>query len=96
VCDSQDTADLAAQWADQLRRTGGVQIHYTDDQDLSRYRRAGREAGKLLQRPIETVARNGTLHIALADWGDNVLETHLDKARTRNAIDKAFRAHPGN
>ena len=92
--DDHDTADLAVQWAEQLRRTGGVQVRYTDDEALARYRRVGREAGELLQRPVQTVARRGVLHVALTDWGDNPLETRLDDARTRNAIDKAFRAYP--
>lgn len=94
MSDDSDKADLAAQWAEQLRRTGGVQIRYTDDEALARYRRAGREAGKLLDRPVQTHARRGILHVALTDWGNNPLETRLDDARIRNAIDDAFRVDP--
>jgi hypothetical protein len=92
--DHDDDADLAAQWADQLRRTGGVQVRYTNDEDLTRYRRTGHDAGKLLERSVQTVARDGVLHVTLTDWGENPLESRLEDARTRNAIDKAFRAHP--
>ncbi|MCO6004178.1 hypothetical protein NE236_04230 [Actinoallomurus purpureus] len=90
----QDHADLVSQWAEQLRRTGGVDVRYTDDDDLARYRRAGRDAGKLLDRPVQTVARHGIIHVSLTDWGDNPLETRLEDARTRNAIDRPFRAYP--
>jgi hypothetical protein len=79
----------------QLRRTEGLQIRNTDDETLARYRRTGRQADELLNRPVQTTTRHGILHIALTDWGHNPLETHLDDARTRNAIDRAFPAHPG-
>ncbi|MEV0398850.1 hypothetical protein [Actinoallomurus sp. NPDC050550] len=92
--DQDHAADLAAQWAEQLRRTGGLDARYTDDEELARYRRASRDAGKLLDRPVQTVARRGVLHVSLADWGDNPLEARLEDARTRNAIDRAFRAYP--
>jgi hypothetical protein len=92
--DDYDDAHLAAAWAERLRRTGGVDVRYHDDEDLARYRRAGREASKLLQRPMHTAARRGIPHVALTDWGDNPLETRLDDVSTRIAIDKAFRAHP--
>lgn len=55
--DHSDNTDLVVQWAEQLHRAGGVQVRYTDDEDLARYRRSGRAAGKLLQRPVQIVAR---------------------------------------
>jgi hypothetical protein len=94
MAEEQDDRDLINQLAEQLRHTGGFNIAFATDQDLARYRRAAREIGTLLKRPVRTAARRGFLYIALADWGKNPLEAHLEDTRTRNAVDTTFRLYP--
>jgi hypothetical protein len=94
MSDDTNDAELVTRWAEQLRRTGGINVGFTTDQDLARYRRTARNVGGLLGRPVHTVARHGLLHIGLADWGENPLEARLEHARTRNAVDRAFRMYP--
>jgi hypothetical protein len=94
MSDDRNDVDLVTRWAEQLRRTGGIDVAFATDEDLARYRRAARDLGRLLERPVQTVARYGFLHIALTDWGENPLEARLEDAQTRNAVDRAFRMYP--
>lgn len=93
--------DLAAAIADQLRRTGQTRTIYHTPDERDRLRAAGRQAGRLLNRPIrtfDTAARHprcdtdqcGTILIALTDWGTNPLERQLAETRANKAIDRAL------
>jgi hypothetical protein len=88
--DRDGVAELAAGWITQLRRTGGVRVQFTTDDERDLYRRAGRKAGKMLERPVRTVVTGDQVHIVLDDWMDNPLERQLEDSRTRKAIDSAF------
>jgi hypothetical protein len=93
VKDDQDrAAELGAKWCDQLRRTGEIRIGFAADDERDLYRRAGRQAGRLLKRPIRTVVAGNTVVITLEDWMDNPLERRLEDTRTRKAVDRAFTA----
>ncbi|MER6814509.1 hypothetical protein ABT299_34985 [Spirillospora sp. NPDC000708] len=93
--------DLAAVIADQLKRTGqtGTVYHSPDERD--RLRAAGRQAGRMLNRPVrtfDTAARHprcdtdqcGTVRVVLTDWGTNPLERQLTQTRANKAIDRAL------
>ncbi|MBO2459256.1 hypothetical protein [Actinomadura violacea] len=93
--------DLAAVIADQLKRSGETGTVYHSPDERERLRAAGRQAGRLLNRPIrtfDTAARHprcdadqcGTVLIALADWGTNPLERQLSETRANKAIDRAL------
>jgi hypothetical protein len=71
MSDDHHHADLITHWAEQLRRTGGMDVAFATDEDLARHRRTAHNVADLLGRPVQTVARHGFLHIALADWGEN-------------------------
>lgn len=94
MTDQDRTAELAQTWAQELRRSGGVHTRYGTEQELAELRRAGRQAGKILDRPVRTTGRNNDFHVELTDWGTNPLEERLSDARTRNAIDQAFQPRP--
>lgn len=93
--------DLAAVIADQLKRSGETSTVYHSPDERNRLRAAGRQAGRLLNRPVrtfDTAARHprcdadqcGTVRIALTDWGTNPLERQLTETRANKAIDRAL------
>lgn len=85
-------AELAATWTTELRRTGRIHAPFHSDDERELYRRAGRKAGRLLQRPVRTLVVGSEVQVLLTDWMDRPLERQLEHARTRNAIDRAFAA----
>ncbi|TDC44907.1 hypothetical protein E1281_32200 [Actinomadura sp. KC345] len=93
--------DLAAVIAEQLRRSGQTSTVYHSSDERDRLRTAGRQAGRLLDRPVrtfDTTARHprcdadqcGTVLIAVTDWGTNPLERQLSETRANKAIDHAL------
>jgi hypothetical protein len=88
--DHDPATELAATYAQQLRRTGEVRAHFDTDDERNLYRRAGRAAGRLLDRPIRTLVNGNQVFIVLDDWMDNPLQVQVEANRTRKAINQAF------
>ncbi|WP_329097900.1 hypothetical protein OG979_20265 [Actinomadura citrea] len=86
--DQDQVAALAAAWIPDLRRTGGVRVHF--DADRALYRAAARQAARILDRPVQTTTIGTHVHVLVSDWTERPLERQLEDARTRNAIDAAF------
>ncbi|MEW2356533.1 hypothetical protein [Spirillospora sp. NPDC029432] len=82
--------ELATTWTEQLRRTGHVRVRFEHDDERDLFRRAGRRAGRMLNRPVRTVVTGDQVHVMLNDWMDNPLRHRLEASRTRKAIDAAF------
>jgi hypothetical protein len=95
---ASSTPNLSAVIADELRRAGEVHARYRTRGDRDRLRQAGRRAGRLLGRPVQTHAtpgadsdEHGTVIITITDWGTaNPLESRLTTSRANNAIDRAL------
>ncbi|TMR07291.1 hypothetical protein ETD83_01485 [Actinomadura soli] len=90
--DQDRATELAQQWTTDLRRTGGVRVHFDTDADRDLYQAAAQQAGRLLGRPVETTVIGNQVHVLITDWAQHPLEARLEDARTRNAIDAAFDA----
>jgi hypothetical protein len=82
--------ELAESWITPLRRTGHVRMRFATNDECELYRRAGRRAGHILERPVRTVVTGDQVHVMLDDWMDNPLERQLGDSRTRKAIDAAL------
>lgn len=98
------TDNLATAIADQLRRTGEARTPYHSHHERDQLRRAGRRAGRTLDRRVRTFDvpaephphcdrdQCGTVAVILPDWGTNPLEARLTQSRANNAIDRALAA----
>ncbi|MGH3388204.1 MAG: hypothetical protein ACRDOO_04935 [Actinomadura sp.] len=93
MADDQDSIDaLAIEWSETLRRSGQVVVTFNSHHERDRYRKAGRKAGRLLDRPVKTRVLHRSVLIVLTDWMDNPLQVHVEDIRARKAIDEAFSA----
>ncbi|WP_329519884.1 hypothetical protein [Spirillospora sp. NBC_01491] len=96
------TDELTAATADQLKRTGEIRATYHSHHDRDRLRAAGRQAGRLIARPVRTfdipatptprcsTEKCGTVVITVTNWGTNPLEARLTESRANNAVDRAL------
>lgn len=81
---------LARDYAATLQQLGHIIQPYHSDDERDRIRRAGRAAGRILQRPVRTLDRDRAVHIVLDDWEDNPLQRQLSDIRIRKNIDRVF------
>jgi hypothetical protein len=99
VNDDALVLELATAMCETLRRAGQVMTPYRDDEECELLRRAGRKAGRLLDRPVRTRVSeydDAAVVIAISDWGDehHPLEARLSSVRTARIMNDVFTKDP--
>ncbi|PSK93741.1 hypothetical protein CLV63_116148 [Murinocardiopsis flavida] len=96
---AQAEAHRIGRWAEQiaaeLKTIGAVVLACADEAERERARKAGRRAGRIIDRRVRTkILPDGRVGVWDTERGSNPLQARLDEQRANRAISEALANRP--